>query len=571
MKWRRRDEITNEQVLEISEQLNINPLLSRILLNRNMNSDGIRIVMNDTCDAILDPRLLTNGKEAAEVIANYCTNPNAEIWTFADYDCDGAVSGYVMTNSLREVAVCPVEVYYPERSEGYGMSMDFCKKLVESRDPSKDILVITVDNGIACAKEVKYLKDNGIEVIVTDHHVAKDEVPDCIIVDPHNHNEPDTYKHLAGCGVAFKVAQMVHWILDSPEALKMFKYLAPVAIGTLADVMPMSLENIALVKYGLAIINSDNCPNGIKAMKEYMGKKTLTSGDIAWEVAPRINACGRMGNVYLASKVFFEDLQFGETMEDVINQIEILNTERKDFTKKAKGFVDKTDCSNDSICMIDASEYPHGIIGIIANKFIEQYDKLTIVLAGEGDEMVGSARSVEGINIQKILKAEFEKGNIVTYGGHEAAAGLTIKRDKFDELKANISKAVDEITDALPNRELEEPELIIDELIQLAHINQATYDLVNSVPYDNKTFVAPVFALIDVDIEKFSISKNNPDNICFTINDESGKKDIWGWGFAPIYNKLGQPNKLHIAGTVERDFMKPKTFTLKIIDILGAA
>jgi single-stranded-DNA-specific exonuclease len=364
---------------------------------------------------------------------------------------------------------------------------------------------------------------------------------------------------------------MVHWILDSPEALKMFKYLAPVAIGTIADVMPMSLENIALIKYGLVIINSDNCPNGIKAMKDYMGKQVLTSEDIAWEIAPKINACGRMGDIYLASKIFFEDLKFGETMDDVVNQIEVLNSERKDFTKKAKAFVDKTDCSNDTICMIDASEYPKGIAGIIANKFIEKYNKLTIVLAGEGDKMVGSARSIDGINLQKILKAEFEKGNIVEYGGHEVAAGLTIKKEKFEELKFGISKAVDEIIKSLPEKKSEEPELIIDELIQLQHINQATYDLVNSVPYDNKTFSAPVFALIDVAVEKFSISKNNPDNICFTINDDSGKKDIWAWGFAPIYKKLGQPNKLHIAGTVERDFMKPKTFTLKIIDILGAA
>jgi single-stranded-DNA-specific exonuclease len=448
--------------------------------------------------------------------------------------------------------------------------MNFCKRLVESKDPSKDMLVITVDNGIACADEVKYLKDNGIEVIVTDHHVAKDLVPDCIIVDPHNNNEPDTYKHLAGCGVAFKVAQMVHWILDSPEALKMFKYLVPVAIGTISDMMPMSLENIALIKYGLGIINSDNCPNGIKAMKDYMGKEVLTSEDISWEIGPKINACSRMGDVYLAAKIFFEDLKFGETMDDVVNQIEKLNTERKDFTKKAKTFVDKVDCSNDVICMIDASDYPAGIIGIIANKFIEKYNKLTIVLADEGDKMVGSARSIDGINLQQILKAEFEKGNIVEYGGHESAAGLTIKKEKFEELKFGITKTVEEIMKSLPKTEAEEPELIIDELIQLKHINQATYDLINSVPYDNKTFVAPVFALIDVAVEKFSISKNNPDNICFTIDDESGKKDIWGWGFAPIYKKLGKPKKLHIAGTVERDFMKPKTFTFKIIDILGA-
>jgi single-stranded-DNA-specific exonuclease len=552
--------------MAVANELEINELMARILLNRNKTIDEIRLIKN-YYEGFIEPSLLTNAKAEAKVIASYCKNPNAIIEVFGDYDLDGATAMFIMTRALRDVALCPVGYYCPERIEGYGLSMNFCKTLVESKG-THDILVITVDNGIACANEIKYLKDNGIEVVVTDHHVANENVPDCLIVDPHNHNEPDTFKHLAGCGVAFKVAQLVQ---QEFEVYNMGDYAFAVALGTLADCMPMSIENIAFIRYGLDMINSDECPEGIKAMMSYMGRDTINANDVGWEIAPRINACGRMGDMNLAMKIFFpEEIPSEETIEDVIIKIEEYNIKRKDFTKKAQKLIEKIEITDDPVCYLDASEYPEGIIGIIANKVTEQFNKTSIVLSSNGKTMSGSARSVDGINLTEVLKAENEKGNIIKFGGHDGAAGLKISKDKFETIKKNISTTIGDMLKNISAKEKAEPELIIDELINLVHINKTTYELINMIPYDNNSFTNPVFALVDMEVEGVSISKSNPNNIQLHIKDETGRMSIWGWGMAPIYKAIGEPKRVHIAGTIDKDFMKPNRFTMKIVDILGA-
>lgn len=568
MKWRRLEEITNEQVIEVAERLGINALVARILLNRGMTEEQIKLVLLENHETILEPELLTNAKAAAERIAAYCRDPQAEIWIFGDYDADGVDSTYIMTGSLREVAQCEVNYYIPERREGYGLSMSFCERLVAGRDPSIKTLVITVDNGIACVEQAAYLKANGIEIIVTDHHMAKDEVPDCLIVDPHNHGEPDTFKHLAGCGVAFKVAQLVQREFG---VYNMHNYLFAVAIGTVADCMPLSLENISLIKYGLEQMNSDYCPAGIKALKDFMGKKTLTSTDLGWEIGPRINACGRLGNIGLAAELFFTEDKTAKEIEEIVNAIERINAERKSYSDKAKKAIEKMSFDNDPVCFIDATGYPEGVVGIIANKAIEKFNKPVVVLAGEGEKMTGSARSVGGINLHEVLAPEHEAGNIVGWGGHEAAAGLQIERQKFDVLKENVAARMADIVSNMDlPAEPAEQELIIDELVDIVHINESTYELINCVPYDDRSLPAPVFALCDVAVSKVSYSKNNPNNICLNLEDETGKIEIWGWGLSELYKSIGEPKRLHIAGVIERDFRNKKSFTLKIKDMMGA-
>lgn len=569
MKWRARSQISNELIDEVSKELGVDPLMVNVLLSRGLSKENIRIVMNEYHEAIIDPRLLTNAEEAAKVIASYCRNPKATIIVFGDYDADGVSSTFTMTSSLREVAVCTVEGYCPERKEGYGLSMEFAKKLVAAKFENP-VLVVTVDNGIACAEPVAYLQQHGIEVVVTDHHKAKTEgVPDCLIVDPHNHGEPDTFKHLSGCGVAFKVAQLVQ---EQFGVYNMANYLFAVAIGTVADVMPMTLENVALVKYGLEQMNSEHCPKGIKAMKDYLGKDVLTSTDLGWEIGPRINACGRLGNIQLAKELFFLGDHSSDTeVEEIVNSIERINTERKNFTDKAKKMMEKTEVTDEPVFFMDVTGFPEGVVGIIANKAIEKHNKPVFLMAGEGNLMTGSARSVGGLNLHEVLQPEQDLGNIVKWGGHEVAAGITIKREKFEELKANISRRVAELMpEPSEGAEEIEEELLIDEFIEIIHLNESTLDLLNTVPYDNKVIPAPVFALCDVEVVSTSCSKNNPNNIKFTIKDGTGRTDLWAWGFADQYEAMGSPKRLHIAGSVERNFMNKRQVTLKIVDVMGA-
>jgi single-stranded-DNA-specific exonuclease len=189
------------------------------------------------------------------------------------------------------------------------------------------------------------------------------------------------------------------------------------------------------------------------------------------------------------------------------------------------------------------------------------------VFCKKEDKLLGSARSVDGVNLQEILKNETLSDYIVEYGGHEQAAGISIKQEAFDDFKTEVAS---QVTIDTQDEEVTDEELIIDEIISLEHINGATYDLINEIPYDNRTFPTPVFALADIKVVNTSFSKKNPNNICFEFMEGRVKKSMWAWGFADKYKSIGSPKTVHVAGIVDRDFMKPNCFTLKIMDIIPA-
>jgi single-stranded-DNA-specific exonuclease len=248
--------------------------------------------------------------------------------------------------------------------------------------------------------------------------------------------------------------------------------------------------------------------------------------------------------------------------------IESMNIARKSYSDKAKKLMKNLTFDNDEVCIINATEYPEGVVGIVAGEAQKVFSKPAIVLVEKDGKLTGSVRSSKGIDLQEILKKEQDKGNIVSFGGHAAAAGVTIEEGKLDEFRESLNK---ELIEMLENMEYIEEELIIDELIEIEHINESTFDIINQLPYDNRTFMSPTFALTDVEVTSTKTSKNNPNNICFTIKDECGKKiDLWAWSMAKQYEEMGKPKKMHIAGQIERNFMNPKYFTLKVIDFMGA-
>jgi len=564
MKWTRKTNITAQEIKKLAQELDRDELIIKILLNRGFTNEQIRITLNDWHEAILPPRELTNALEAANLITEYLKNPNAEIWIYGDYDVDGITSTYIMSEALKEVANCSVNGFYPNRNEGYGLSMRFCENLVElKRD--KDILVITVDNGITKIEEVKYLKEHNIEVLITDHHVAKETVPDCLIVDPHNNNEPDTFKHLCGASVAFKVAQLVQ---ENFNVNNMINYVYAVAIATVTDMMPLNHpENFAFLNYGLTHMNSKECPPGIKAFKEFSGKDILTSTDIGWELGPRLNSCGRLNQTEFASILFTETDK--EALDDYIIELEQMNAKRKSYSDKAKKMIKKLNFDNDKVCVIKSNDYPEGVIGIIAGEVQKKFNKPALVLHEKDGMLVGSARTANGVNLQKLFSFEESKGNIVSFGGHAAAAGIQVNANKLDDLKASFNKNIEQFI--IDEYDVEQ-ELFIDEIINLQHLNRSTFNLLSVIPFDNTTLPTPVFSLVNVNIIKEpKYSKNNPNNICFFIEDDKGTKaSLWAWGMADKYKELGSPKKMHIAGNLTRNFLRPGTFTLKIIDFISA-
>ena len=569
MKWNFL-EADQASVKEYMEKLNINEIMARVLINRGVDWKTADILLNDPQNAIQDPKLLINVEQAAKEIIEAVEN-QAEIWVFADYDVDGITSGFVMTDFLRKTTDNDVYVYYPDRVNGYGLNMEFCKTLVE-RKQEEDIeymLVITVDNGTSCTDEVQYLKDNGINIVVTDHHKPKAVLPNCTIVNPHITDDV-TYHHLCGCGTAFKTVQVVQDLVGMSKDYAS-QYLFAVAFGTIADVMPMTPENIALIKLGLEQVNSSNCPKAFKHFKNYIGINKLTPNDVAWEVGPRLNACGRMGDIDKGAMLFYLDNDDKRTdIMDVIIEIEELNEERKALTKKAMKEAAKIDFSKDYVCIFDASDYPGGIAGIIAGKMSEAYGKVSLVVSGE-DVLVGSARSPEGFNLQTILSSQIEKGNLLSFGGHEMAAGFSLKAEKLEDLRASLNEELEEIYKSLENEIVEDPVLDIDCEIDLDCLNEIVYNSLNEFPYDKSHFPSPIFAITNLQVVNWRTSRNNENNICLTVKDMNGKQmSIWAWKMGETYKALGEPKFIDLAGRVEQNFINKSQYTLNVLDIRPA-
>lgn len=576
MIWKQNRDVSNEYVESLANELNANSLLVRILLNRVNDKQFARVILRDIHEAIKTPELLVNGQEVASVIVRHIKN-NSLIMIHADYDADGVNGGHLMSNALKEIisyvgSEAEVEVCFPERVNGYGLSMWFAEKVIEiKKNTNRDILVLTVDNGIAQVEQIALLMENGIEVAVTDHHESKEIVPGCLICDPHNHHvvQDETYYHLCGTAVAFKVCELVQKSFGYHD---MYKYVVNVAIATVTDMMPLTDENIAFIKYGLELMNSDYCPIGIQVLKEYLGIDVINSQHIAWEIGPRLNACGRMGNTQLGAMLL--GATDYEEAHGLVNEIEKLNDTRKELTKKAQAQMESMNFDNEAVCLVELSDIPEGIVGIIAGRAVERFGKPSIVVTEHDGLLKGSARSISGINILPLLKREEERGTVVKFGGHEEAAGVQIVASKKQEFINGMNDSIRELISEQLVSESDidnEDILLIDECIQIQHLNKETYELINDLPYDKGVFRKPTFALVDCKVKDYLPTKTNPDNIWLTLQQGRQTIKLWCQGMTEIYKKLGCPPVIHLAGHIEKNFMAGRPYILKVVDIADAS
>lgn len=566
--------IHQDQLLNYIDIDNAKMLLATLLINRGLKDDTD--LLNNPEKYILRPELLHNATKAADIIKKYCEDDNAYIYIYADYDVDGVTAGYVFSKALKEVAKCKVNVKFPDRDEGYGLSMNFCKTLVlEHTDEIIDkvtdkVLVITVDNGISKSKEVEYLKDNNVEVVITDHHQSKDAegVPNCLIVDPHNTTEKqdDTYKHLCGCGVAFKVAQLVqeHFGVNN-----MYNYFPYLALATIADVMPMNKENLSFIQYGLDIINSVNCPEGIKELKRQENIDYLTTTNIGWTIGPMINACGRLGNTELATKLFFtEDLY----VSDVVSKIRSTNDSRKNSTKRAVKELSKMDIQDNKAFIWDTqNKYPNGILGIIAGKASELFDVPSIVVSGakNSNKLHGSARSARGVNLMSIMETLYNEGLITQYGGHADAVGIYFNRESIPLIQQRLNELIE--YKEVEEQVVEEEILEIDQILSLEHLNVVMLALSELLPSDGRTINYPTFAITNCELKSFKVYPSGYMEV--TLKQGNTTLDMSAMGFAetftteilPKLDEMGSKN-INVAGTISKHF-KTKKYVLNIKDI----
>ncbi|MDC1417414.1 single-stranded-DNA-specific exonuclease RecJ, partial [Flavobacteriaceae bacterium] len=460
MNWVINDNVDKESVEKLSGELNISPILSSMLVKREIKTfDQAKSFFRPNYNMLHDPFLMKDMTIAVERIQKAILVKES-IMIFGDYDVDGTSSVALLSLYLKSIGLI-VTNYLPDRkTEGYGISI----KAIDLAFQNKQKLIIALDCGIKAHNQVDYAKEKGIEFIICDHHNPDKNLPNALaVLNPKRIDCIYPYKELCGCGVGFKFVQAVE--SKQSKDNKIINYLDLVALAIAADVVPLTGENRVLAFIGLQIINS-NPRLGIHSLLKKNTKKEYTISDLMFYVAPRINATGRIKQASLALELLISNNK--NSAEKLALEIEGLNTLRreieKEITIQAADQVDNSDDKLNSIVVFD-SKWNKGVIGIVASRLVDKYYKPSIVFCESSNGyLTASARSINGVDLYSIL--DDCKEHIDQFGGHKYAAGLTIKKDNLEKFKTKFEKIVSKTTD----NNIFEQELQIETKINLSEI-----------------------------------------------------------------------------------------------------
>jgi single-stranded-DNA-specific exonuclease len=446
---------SDENMAELQKQ-GYSKLLAALLCARGLSApDKAKEYMRHDIGLLIDPMLMTDMDKAVARIRQAVANKE-KVAVYGDYDVDGLTSSTLMASWFRRQGLC-VEPYIPERlTEGYGISED-ALKCIKSKDVS---LIVTVDCGVTAIEQAALAKAMGIELVITDHHECLDTLPDAVaVVNPHRKDCSYPFKGLAGVGVAFKLI----CALEGPEKLEqvLHDYSELAAIGTIADIMPVINENRTIIHYGLqALRATENL--GLDCLMSEIGiDKTKISGtDVSFNLIPKINAAGRMGRVQTA----YELLMVSDPKEAsrLANELCQMNLERRQVENRV--FSEAIEMLGDvrrieTPIVLSTDSWHHGVSGIVASRLAERFGVPSVIICIEGENGRGSCRSFGGFNVFEAL--DYCRDTLTSFGGHEYAAGLTLKRDMVEAFRTKLTEYY-----ALTEGERLQPCLIIDYCVE---------------------------------------------------------------------------------------------------------
>lgn len=424
---------------ELAELLHIPPVIGKILFLRNVRSyQEARVFFRPTMEDLHDPFQMSGMETATMRIIDAITSKE-KIIIYGDYDVDGTCSTAILFLFFKKLGA-EVDYYIPNRlKEGYGVSTAGIDYAVSAGAK----LLITVDCGITAIEETAYANSKGLQVIICDHHQPKETLPDALaVLDPLKPGCEYPFKYLSGAGVAFKLVQGICKRIGNKDFP--FEYLDLVALAGAADIVPLTDENRILVKAGLEQINTNPRP-GIKALIENarLQPGKMTSGQVVFTIAPRINAVGRMSDAKTAVELLITSdtgraKELASILEEENRQRRIID---EDTLSRAVNMLDQEYGNNiPNTLVLHNDEWHPGVIGIVASRLVEKYYKPTIMLTTVDGVAKGSARSISKFNIYEALK-ECED-LLLHFGGHEAAAGLAVELDKVDEFRKKFNEIV---------------------------------------------------------------------------------------------------------------------------------
>jgi single-stranded-DNA-specific exonuclease len=548
-----------QKVDALQQSLKIHPVICHILVQRGIDTFEIaKDFFRPRLDSLHDPWLMKDMDKATTRILS-AVEQQEKILIFGDYDVDGTTSVACMYQFLHKVHSA-LDFYIPHRyREGYGVSkagIDFAKE-------HGFTLIISLDCGIKSAHLIAYAKTLGIDFIVCDHHLPDDILPDAVaILNPKQPGCNYPYKELCGCGVGFKLIQALAPQFGLGDD-HVFEFLDLVATAIAADIVPVTGENRILAFHGLKKVN-ENPNKGIKALMQLSGlTKELHINNLVFMIAPRVNAAGRMDDARKAVQLFVAEtdeqaLYFGEMLHSD-------NTDRKEaditITSEALALiVENPDWAGRKSTVVFQEHWHKGVVGIVASRLIEQYYRPTIVLTKSGDYAAGSARSVPGFNLYEAIHACRE--HLLGYGGHFAAAGMTLELQHIDAFRNKF----EEVVSATIHPDLLIPEIVIDAGIRLRDISWSFYNILAQMEPFGPDNLRPVFIVRRVMDSGYSkVVKEQ--HVRFSVRQDNVTLTGIGFGIAEKFYLLQMGRPVDIVFKIdENEWNGEKNLQLRVID-----
>ena len=539
-KWQIYD-IDENKIEEISKKYNINKLLATILVNRNIiNEKDINKFLKPTRNDFHDPFLILDMEKAVERIIQ-AINKQENVTIYGDYDVDGITSITVLKSYLQDRGL-EVNTYIPNRlNEGYGLNNNAIDKIAKSGCK----LMITVDCGISAIDEINYATSLGIETIVTDHHEPGEDIPKALaVIDNKRKDSTYPFRELAGVGVVFKLIQAISIKLDLPEE-EYLKYLDIVCIGTISDIVPLVDENRVITKLGLMLVKQTRNV-GLRAILQVSGYNKIDSNTISFGVAPRINACGRMGVAEEALNLFLSKNinQVNELARKLNEHNRVRQETEKDIFENAKKQIEEKHLDENNTIVVAGENWHHGVIGIVSSKITDMYFKPSILLSFEEDGIgKGSGRSIPGFDLHDALM----KCNdcIEKFGGHSMAIGITIKRENFEKLKNKLEEiAIEEHINEIV------PVIKIDAKINLAEVNKDMVESLKELEPFGEGNKMPVFAFKNLKIDSIRALSEGK-HLKLTLKDNNVIVNAIGFNMGSLAEDYRIGDKIDVVGTLE--------------------
>lgn len=528
------------KIKQISQKFNLPEFIAKILVNRNITEDEqIKVFLNPTRNDFYNPFLLNDMDKAVSKIIE-AINKKQKIIIYGDYDVDGITSITVLKKFLEDRGI-KVGYYIPDRlNEGYGLNKEAISKISSEGYE----LIITVDCGITAIEDVEYANSLGMKVIVTDHHEPSDIIPNAFaVINPKRQDSTYPFKNLAGVGVVFKLIQAISKKLELPEK-EYLKYLDLVCIGTISDIVPLIDENRVIAKLGLKLV----CVTrniGLRELISSIRFKKIDSSAVSFGIAPRINACGRMGHADEAVKLFLtQNIVEAGNIADDLNKYNVTRQSiEKKIYEEALIKIEENNMSKENSIILGGENWHHGVIGIVASKITDLFNKPSILICFEGDEGKGSGRSIMGFDLHNALCKSSEY--LEKFGGHEMAVGLSLKKENFNKFKEKFQGIVEEsdIKDIVPI-------IKIDEEIDLKNI---TMDMVKEMsklePFGEENKI-PIFLFRNLKIDSIRAISDGK-HLKLSLKYSRGWIDAIGFNMGDLVEQFTIEDKIDVVGFLE--------------------